>query len=96
MLLISPSFLSSSYITQKVLPTFVNGKACVPVMLAKVDLERHDLKGLETRQIFMLNRDKFKHPRAYGELKKKRRDDFIFELFQAIENKLDKQFQQVA
>lgn len=93
LLLISPSFLSSNYITKNELPTFVNGKPCVPVMLAKVDLERHDLKGLEARQIFRLNRDKFKSPRAYSELKKKRREDFIFELFQAIESKLDEKIQ---
>lgn len=89
LLLITPSFLSSKYITENELPAFVNGKPCVPVMLTKVDLERHDLKGLEARQIFMLNRDSFKKPRAYSELKKKRREDFVFELFQAIESKLD-------
>jgi hypothetical protein len=95
LLLISPAFLSSNYITQNELPAFVNGKPCVPVMLAKVDLERHDLKGLEARQIFRLNRDKFNSPRSYSELKNKRREDFIFELFQAIENKLDEKFQPV-
>ncbi|MGI3039970.1 toll/interleukin-1 receptor domain-containing protein [Vibrio diabolicus] len=96
LLLISPSFLSSNYITQNELPTFVNGKPCVPIMLAKIDLERHDLKGLEAWQIFRLNRDKFKSPRAYSELKKKRREDFIFELFQAIETKLDDNFKSAA
>ena len=95
LLLLSPSFLSSDYIAKNELPTFVNGKPCVPVMLSKIDLERHDLKGLEARQIFTLNRNKFNSPRAYSELKKERREDFILELFQAIETKLDKKFQSV-
>lgn len=89
LLLISPAFLGSKFITEKELPIFVSGeKPSIPVMLQRVDFLRHDLKGLEKRQIFLLDYEGFKEPRAYGECKKNRRNDFVYELFKTIENKL--------
>jgi hypothetical protein len=89
LLLVSPAFLASRFITEKELPVFVSGeKASIPVMLQPIDFVRHDLKGLEQRQIFRLNFEGFKEPRAYGECKKHRRDTFVLELFKAIEDKL--------
>lgn len=89
LLLISPAFLASKFITQKELPTFVSGeKPSIPVMLNPIDFVRHDLKGLEKQQIFMLNYDGFKEPRAYVDCKKQRRDTFVLELFKSIEDKL--------
>jgi hypothetical protein len=89
LLLISPAFLASRFITEKELPTFTSAKKpSIPVMLQPVDFTRHDLKGLEKRQIYRLNHDGFKQPRAYGECRRQRRNDFVFELFRAIEDKL--------
>ena len=89
LLLVSPAFLASKFISEKELPIFISGeKASIPVMLQPVDFSRHDLKGLEKRQIFRLDYEGFKEPRAYGECKKQRRDTFVFELFKAIEDKL--------
>jgi hypothetical protein len=90
LLLISPAFSSSKYINEKELPAFVSeNKPSIPVLLQRVDFSRHDLKGLDRKQIFRLDYDGFKEPRAYGECKKQRRFDFAYELFKAIEDKLD-------
>lgn len=89
LLLISPAFLASKFITEKELPTFVSGKKpAIPVMLQPVDFSRHDLKGLEKKQIFRLDHEGFTAPRAYGECKQNRRETFAFELFKSIEDKL--------
>ncbi len=91
LLLISPAFLASKFITEKELPAFVAdaGKPFIPVMLQQVDFARHDLKGLEKRQIFRLDYEGFKEPRAYGDCKGQRRETFVLELFRAIEDRLD-------
>jgi len=89
LLLVSPGFLASKFITEKELPVFVSGeKPSIPVMLQPIDFSKHDLKGLEKRQIFRLDFEGFTEPRAYGECKKKRRDTFVLELFRAIEEKM--------
>lgn len=91
LLLISPAFLASNYITEKELPAFISnkGKPAIPVMLQPVDFDRHDLKGLEKKQIFRLNYAGFKEPRAYGDCKGQRRETFVLELFKAIEDRLE-------
>lgn len=90
LLLISPAFLASNYITKKELPSFVAGaKPSVPVMLQPVDFELHDLKGLQKQQIFRFDYEGFKEPRAYGECKGQRRAAFALELFRQIEKKLE-------
>ncbi len=94
LLLVSPAFLGSQYITLRELPKFVGrrGKAVVPLMLQPVDFDRHDLKGLKERQIFRLDKDVQK-PRAYGECAAgAKRDSFAYELFLHVEKKLDKLF----
>ncbi len=90
LLLISPAFLASKYISRKELPAFVDdqNKPFIPVMLQQVDFARHDLKGLEKRQIFRLDFEGFNEPRAYGDCKGTRRETFVFELFRAIEDRL--------
>jgi hypothetical protein len=93
LLLISPAFLASSFITESELPRFVSGeKASVPVMLQPVDFERHDLKGLEKRQIFRFAANGSAEPKAYAECRSYRRDAFVLELFRHIEKKLDTSF----
>ncbi|MGD8940489.1 MAG: toll/interleukin-1 receptor domain-containing protein [Gammaproteobacteria bacterium] len=90
LLLISPAFLASNYITKKELTLFVSGaKPSVPVMLQPVDFILHDLKGLQEKQIFRFDFEGFTEPRAYGECKGQRRDAFVLELFRRIERKLE-------
>lgn len=91
LLLISPAFLASSYITSSELPKFVSGdKASVPVMLHPVDFDRHNLRGLQTKQIFRLPSSRSPTLRAYAECNGYRRDAFVLELFRKIELKLEK------
>lgn len=90
LLLVSPAFLGSKYITCKELPRFVgtDAKAVIPVMLEGVNFARHDLKGLQDLQIFGLaGRDK---PRVYSECRGDcSRRDFVERLFLEIESRLD-------
>jgi hypothetical protein len=92
LLLISPDFLSSEFIGDQELPEFVGNEAkpMVPVMLLKVNLKRHDLKGLKDFQIFRLRRSGFRTPKAYSQCSSSQRNDFIDELFEAVEARLDK------
>jgi hypothetical protein len=92
LLLISPSFLGSQYITGKELPKFVGdqGKPVIPVMLQPVDLELHDLKGLQEKQIFRLDSERFQHPKAFGECTGNQRDRFAMALFRQVEKRLQR------
>lgn len=95
MLLISPAFLASPFITGKELPQFVSGeKSSVPVMIQPVDFKLHDLKGLEKKQIFRFDNPEFSEPRAYGDCSENQRDAFVLALFRKIEQKLSQRTEQ--
>lgn len=87
-LLLSPAFLQSSYIAQNELPLLVQKPLVFPVALAPIDFKRHDLKGLQAKQIFRLDAPKFDKPRAFTELKPKRRDEFIMRLYEQMHDQL--------
>ncbi|GGW75548.1 toll/interleukin-1 receptor domain-containing protein [Alteromonas halophila] len=91
LLLVSPAFLASPFISESELPAFIgeNAKPMLPVMLSKIDFEKHDLKGLGEYQLYRYEDKKLSAPRAYSELKKKRREQFAWEVFQLIHKKLD-------
>ena len=92
LVLLSPAFLGSQYIQNNELPNFVKSgrKSLIPVMLQPIDLERHDLKGLQQTHIFRLDRPRFASPKAYGECSGAHRDQFALELFRQVEARLDK------
>ena len=92
LVLISPAFLGSQYIQDHELPKFLKsgGKSVIPVLLQSIDLDRHDLKGLQRTQIFRLDRPRFASPKAYGECSGTQRDQFALELFRQVEARLDK------
>ena len=92
LVLISPAFLGSQYIQEHELPKFLKrgGKAVIPVLLQPIDLDRHDLKGLQRTQIFRLDRPRFASPKAYGECSGTQRQQFTLELFRQVEARLDK------
>jgi len=92
LVLISPAFLGSQYIQDHELPKFLKsgGKSVIPVLLQPIDVDRHDLKGLQHTQIFRLDRPRFASPKAYGECSGSQRDQFALELFRQVEARLDK------
>jgi hypothetical protein len=92
LVLISPAFLGSQYIQEHELPKFLKsgGKSVIPVLLQPIDLDRHDLKGLQRTQIFRLERPRFASPKAYGECSGTQRDQFALKLFGQVEARLDK------
>lgn len=94
LLLISPAFLGSKYISEHELPRFVGNasKPLMPVVLQPIDFDRHDLKGLKKRQIFRLEGEKFKSPKSYGECIGNQRFRFVQALFGEVEQRLDKLF----
>lgn len=88
LLLISPMFLSRDYILTQELSRFIGGdaKPFIPVMLKSVNLQRHDLHGLDAYQIFQLAPDlSFED---CGTVRKQR--EFAEALFDQIEHRLDR------
>jgi len=91
LLLVSPAFLGSKFICEEELPKLMGRSEtiAVPVMLWPVDLELHDLKGLERLQIFRYRGKRYLDYRAYGECKSGApRKEFVHELFRQIEGRL--------
>ena len=89
LLLISASFLGSNYITSVELE-LLGTKPVIPVLLWPVDFDRHDLKGLQEKQIFRFNKSGFLRPKSYGQCTTKQRVEFMLALFKQVEKRLDK------
>ncbi len=91
LVLVSPAFLGSQYIQDHELPKLLRGKkrAVIPVLLQPIHRDRHDLKGLQGRQIFRLEGKRFSSPKSYGECTGAQRDKFALELFGQVEALLD-------
>ena len=94
LILISPSFLGSQYITDHELPMFIgkNSKPIIPILLQTVDIKRHDLKGLKEHQIFSLEIRKTNSKKAFGECVSNQRIMFAQKLFSEVEKRLDSLF----
>lgn len=94
LLLVSPAFLGSAYIKKHELSKFVGDDArpLIPVMLQPVDFDRMDLKGLQHDQIFRLEDERFRSPKAYDDCTGNQRDRFAQKLFRQVELRLDKLF----
>jgi hypothetical protein len=90
LLLISPSFLNSKFITESELPVFIGNKAkaCIPVLLSPVNFRRHDLKGMKTTQIYRYRTTRG-NLKNFSDCTKRQREQFCEQLFDKIESRLD-------
>ena len=98
LMLVSPSFFASEFITQKELPHFVSPegdatrKPVLPVGLVPVSLKRHDTKGLKEHQFFLMRTEKTEG-RYYDEVPAgAKRREFARQLYEKIEQRLDAYF----
>lgn len=91
LLLISPEFLGSKFIAEEELRMFVGGegKPVIPVMLRKVNLERHDLKGLIVSQIYRYKAGP-NNFRTYAQCGSEQREEFVYDLHDKIEQRLER------
>ena len=91
LLLVSPHFLGSDFISREELPTFVGGgdKPGVPVMLRKVNLDLHDMKGLSASQIYQYKAGP-NNLRSYAQCGSEQREEFVYDLHDKIEKRLRK------
>lgn len=87
LLLLSPQFLASSFISKEELPKLLAKAMLVPVALHTIPLDGSiDLKGLQDRQIFRDSKG-----RAFGQCRTANdRRDFALELFGKIHKLLEK------
>ena len=89
LLLISPSFIGSTYIAKVEIPALLQ-RTVLPVLLESVNPTRQDMHGLETKQIFGLPVQGRLHRRAFADCSPKDRRRFVEMLFDQIERRLDK------
>jgi TIR domain len=91
LLLISPEFLGSEFITREELQAFFLGaKPLIPVMVERVNLRRHDLKGLAVDQLFMWQSKPGSKKLTFGDCAhRQQRLRFADSLFEQIEERLD-------
>lgn len=90
--LISPAFLGSKYVSEHELPALMSrqNSLLIPVMLKKINFDRHDLKGLQKRQVFQRKMDDPKGAKSYAQCGDLQKYDFVYDLFDAIEARLEK------
>lgn len=94
LLLVSPEFLASDYITKEELSNFKRNKAksMFPIALLKINFKLFDLKGLQKTQFYLLKKRGFSEPKAYSQCNSSQRDDFVQDLFEKVESRLNKLF----
>ncbi|MCK4818627.1 hypothetical protein KA005_22845, partial [bacterium] len=65
-------------------------KSIIPIMLKMVNLKRHNLKGLDSNQIFRLKVEGVKKLKSFAQCGSSQRTEFVYELFDKVEIRLDK------
>jgi TIR domain len=99
LLLITPSFLSSRFVRDVELPVFLGvdeggggatSKPFIPVLLSEINLDLHDLGGLEKSQIYSYPTKSGR--KSFNRCNGSQRDAFVERLHALIEKRLDRMF----
>lgn len=90
LLLLSPTFLSRHYIRDVELPTLLGspGTVVMPVGLRRVDFDRSDTGGLQSRQVFRWGDPRTGNHRWFSELGSENRERFCDALVAQITDRL--------
>ena len=90
LLLLSPAFFGSPFVTTVELPRFVGGrKPCIPVLLAPVNIGLIDTKGLDAYQFFALATQNTRHTKSFDECKGREKRLYCEQLFAKIEARIE-------
>ena len=91
LLLLSSAFLNSEFIKNVELPALMQpGKILLPVGLGRLNLDRHDLLGLDEFQIYRYFNSHISKFQYYNELRSDdTNENFIDDLFVKMEERLD-------
>ena len=92
-LLVSPAFLGSEYISKNELPKFLGNKAkpVIPILLQTVDFDLQNLKGLKKKQFFRPDRASFIEIKAYTKYRgETQKDEYAHKLFKKVEQRLNR------
>ncbi len=91
LLLVSPAFLGSKFIQDEELPKLVGKLPIVIItLMLKMVHKQQDLKGLERTQIFRLRVEDVQRLKSFAQCSDSQRDDFVYELFGQVEDRLRK------